>query len=128
MYMLICANLVRQKSAKTLVFMQFFRLLSYYNAFLHSSDNASSLHISFSFSAVNKAPLCKGGWQKSLISDWGIVLCRYLTIPPSRLAPCHLPLHKGGFGAYNNFTNYAVSVCKTGRFILLYFCLNGFPF
>ena len=21
-----------------------------------------------------KAPLCKGGWQKSLISDWGIVL------------------------------------------------------
>jgi hypothetical protein len=31
------------------------------------------------------APLCKGGWQKSLISDWGIVLCRYLTIPPSRL-------------------------------------------
>ena len=21
-----------------------------------------------------KAPLCKGGWQKSLIFDWGIVL------------------------------------------------------
>ena len=32
-----------------------------------------------------RPPLCKGGWQKSLISDWGIVLCRYLTIPPSRL-------------------------------------------
>ena len=42
-------------------------------------------HISFSFSAAHKAPLCKGGWQKSLISDWGIVLCRYATIPPSRL-------------------------------------------
>ena len=69
-------------------------------------------HISFSFSAAYKAPLCKWGWQKSLISDWGIVLCRYATIPPSRLSPCHLPLHKGGFGAYNNFTNYAVSICK----------------
>ena len=33
----------------------------------------------------DKAPLCKGGWQKSLISDWGIVLYRYPTIPPSRL-------------------------------------------
>ena len=52
---------------------------------VHSSDNASCFHISFSFSAAHKAPLCKGGWQKSLISDWGIVLCRYATIPPSRL-------------------------------------------
>ena len=24
-----------------------------------------------------KAPLCKGGWQKSLISDWGIVFVVY---------------------------------------------------
>ena len=79
---------------------------------VHSSDNASCFHISFSFSAAYKAPLCKGGWQKSLISDWGIALYRYLTIPPSRLAPCHLPLHKGGFGAYKNLTNYAVSICK----------------
>ena len=86
---------------------------------VHSSDNAGSFHISFSFSVADKAPLCKGGWQKSLISDWGIVLCRYATIPPSRLAPCHLPLHKGGFGAYNNFTNYAVSICKQGRIIPL---------
>ena len=23
-----------------------------------------------------KAPLCKGGWQKSVIFDWGIVLGR----------------------------------------------------
>ena len=48
-------------------------------------DDAGCFHISFSFSAADKAPLCKGGWQKSLISDWGIVLYRYLTIPPSRL-------------------------------------------
>ena len=45
----------------------------------------SCFHISFSFSAAYKVPLCKGGWQKSLISDWGIVFCRYATIPPSRL-------------------------------------------
>ena len=32
-----------------------------------------------------KAPLCKGGWQKSLIFDWGIVSNRYRSIPPSRL-------------------------------------------
>ena len=32
---------------------------------------------------TQKAPLCKGGWQKSLIFDWGIVM--------------FLPLHKGGF-------------------------------
>ena len=71
-------------------------------------------------SQAPKAPLCKGGWQKSLISDWGIVLYRYLTIPPSRLSPCHpqapfvcfadifpangeiYPLHKGGFRAVND--------------------------
>ena len=27
----------------------------------------------------------KGGWQKSVIFDWGIAVCRYITIPPSRL-------------------------------------------
>ena len=44
-------------------------------------------------------------------SDWGIVgfvdelgqisfpaSTALQTIPPSRLVPCHLPLHKGGFG------------------------------
>ena len=30
-----------------------------------------------------KAPLCKGGWQKSLIFDWGIVMFRHTTILPS---------------------------------------------
>ena len=85
---------------------------------VHSSDNTCCLHsISFSFSAADKAPLCKGGWQKSLISDWGIVLYRYLTIPPSALARSHLPLHKGGFGACNNFTNYAVSICKPAEIV-----------
>ena len=36
-------------------------------------------------SQAPKAPLCKGGWQKSLISDWGIVMYRQKPIPPSRL-------------------------------------------
>ena len=71
-------------------------------------------YISFSFSAA-KAPLPKGGWQKSLIFAWGIAFTGTFTIPPSRLAPCHpqapfvcfadifpangeiYPLHKGGF-------------------------------
>ena len=50
----------------------------YYTSFLNTADDTSSLHnISFSFLQMlqaPKAPLCKGGWQKSLISDWGIVL------------------------------------------------------
>ena len=86
---------------------------------VHPTNNSCCFHISFSFSAAHKAPLCKGGWQKSLISDRGIVLYRCLTIPPSRLTPCHLPLHKGGFGAYNYFTNYAVSICKRPEIILV---------
>ena len=52
--------------------------LPYYNTSLNTADDTSSLHnISFSFLQMlqaPKAPLCKGGWQKSLISDWGIVL------------------------------------------------------
>ena len=43
---------------------------------------------------VPKAPLCKGGCQKSKIFDWGIV---DFTIPPSKIEDfAHLPLHKGG--------------------------------
>ena len=41
------------------------------------SDNASSFHFVYlllQMSQAPKAPLCKGGWQKSLISDWGIVI------------------------------------------------------
>nr|DAV07881.1 MAG TPA: hypothetical protein [Caudoviricetes sp.] len=30
-----------------------------------------------------------------------------MTIPPSRLTPCHLPLHKGGFGAAQNCRPYS---------------------
>ena len=105
------------KSTENPVFMRLLRLWCYYNTSIHSSDNAGSFHISFSFSVADKAPLCKGGWQKSLISDWGIVLYRCPTIPPSRLTPCHLPLHKGGFSPYNNFTNYAVSICKRQEII-----------
>ena len=67
-----------------------------------------------------KAPLCKGGWIFAKQKDWGIVLYRPITIPTSRLAPCHpqapfvcfadifpangeiYPLHKGGFRAVND--------------------------
>ena len=82
---------------------------------VHSSDNASCFHnISFSFSylqAFVKAPLCKGGWQKSLISDWGIVFVDMLqslrhgfAVPP--------PFAQGRLFAYNNFTNYDAIICK----------------
>ena len=37
--------------------------------------------------------------------------------PSVTAPPCHLPLHKGGFGTYNNFTNYAVSICKSQEII-----------
>ena len=54
-----------------------------------------------SFSAAYKAPLCKGGWQKSLISDWGI-LCRLVAYCPAGNYPSTayavpLPLGEGGF-------------------------------
>ena len=44
--------------------------------------------------ALPKAPLCKGGWRKSLIFDWGIAV---FSIPPAKIVDfAHLPLHKGG--------------------------------
>ena len=38
--------------------------------------------------------MCKGGWQKSLIFDWGIVFADYN--PSGCPLVSHLPLHKGG--------------------------------
>ena len=75
-----------------------------------------------------KAPLCKGGWQKSLIFDWGI-------LNPSVLPTAsHLPLHKGGLwrkpmehkrltlfaghygsGKTNIAVNYALYLAKEGK-------------
>jgi len=43
------------------------------------------------------APLCKGGWIFLCIcreKDWGI------DNPSVSPSGCHLPLHKGGFGAF----------------------------
>ena len=54
------ANWVGQKSAKTLLFMRFFRLLSYYTIFLHSPDDTSSFHIYLSPYFTNYAvSICK---------------------------------------------------------------------
>ena len=53
---------------------------------------------------TKKAPLCKGGCR---VATEGLYNQRYevsakwrylLTIPPSCLTACHLPLHKGGLG------------------------------
>ena len=49
----------------------------------------------YSSPAPQRPPCVKGAVMRQ--HDWGIVMCRYRTIPPSRLTPCHLPLHKGGF-------------------------------
>ena len=50
-------------------------------------------------------PLCKGGWQKSVISDWGIV-CRKAS-PPSKIKDfAHLPLHRGGFSSVQKRTDW----------------------
>ena len=74
-------------------------------------------------SARKKAPLCKGGWQKSLIFDWGIVPCQ-TAIPPASLTLGHpqapfvcfadifpangeiYPLHKGGFTGHPVAAHY----------------------
>jgi len=100
---------------KNLVFMRVSGGLPYYNAFLNSSDNASCFHISFSFSAADKAPLPKGGYQPNRLT--GGYLCRKAAYRPADDYPSTayavpLPLGEGGFYTYNNFTNYAVSICK----------------
>ena len=41
-----------------------------------------------------RPPCVKGAVERK--RDWGIV--HYPTTPPSRHTPCHLPLHRGGFG------------------------------
>ena len=64
-----------------------------------------------------KAPLCKGGWQKSLIFDWGIVFVDILqslrhgfAVPP--------PFTQGRLSPYNYFTNYDAIICKRQKIIL----------
>ena len=53
------------------------------------------------------APLCKGSWaaagRPEGLSGDGRWLFAFpsVTIPPTRLAPGHLPLHKGGFICIN---------------------------
>ena len=76
MYTLCLCKLRPIKTVKTLVLMRLFRPLSYYTTFLHSSDNASCFHISFSFSMLHrtKAPLCKGGWQNLGFLTGGLYL------------------------------------------------------
>ena len=51
----------------------------------------------------NRRPPCAKGAGCAIAQTGGLWPCLYIglprkaTIPPSRLAPCHLPLHKGGF-------------------------------
>ena len=66
------------------------------------------------------APLCKGGWQKSLISDWGIVIVDTLQSLRHGLRRATSLCTREAFRAYNNFTNYAVSICKLTEIILLH--------
>ena len=44
--------------------------------------------------------------------------------PSVTASPCHLPLHKGGFGAYNHFTNYDAIICKRQEIIPLALLFN----
>ena len=94
-------------------------LCPYYNRRVDPSDNSCCFHISFSFTdvATHQRPPCVKGAGRNL---WFLTGGLSLSIPcnPSVTAsPCHLPLHKGGFSPYNNFTNYAVSICKGTQII-----------
>ena len=64
-----------------------------------------------------KAPLCKGGWQKSLISARGIVIVDTLQSLRHGLRRATSLCTREAFRTYNNFTNYAVSICKQGKII-----------
>ena len=45
---------------------------------------------------TQRPPCVKGAVKNPVIFDWGIVLCRYVTILPSEIKDfVHLPLHKG---------------------------------
>ena len=54
---------------------------------------------------VDQRPPCVKGAVTE--GDWRIV--GYRTTPPSRLTPCHLPLHRGGFGRYPRPVAYVPS-------------------
>ena len=82
---------------------------------IHSSDNAGCFHISFSFSAGCKASLM----QREVAAhraDGGIVFIAHYNPPVSS---ADSPLYTRGpfLCAYNNFTNYAVSICKGTQII-----------
>ena len=63
------ANWVGQKSAKTLVFMRFFRLLSYYTIFLYATYNTCCFHIftPFLYSKMCQKPSIYAGFRDLLI-------------------------------------------------------------
>ena len=65
-----------------------------------------------------KAPLCKGGWQKSLISDWGIVFIDTLQSLRHGLRRATSLCTREAFRPYNNFTNYDAIICKRQDIIL----------
>ena len=64
---------------------------------VHSSDNASCFHISFSFYDTFDGRQIAAPTFEMLVRFVGAAISR----PP-----------------YNNFTNYAVSICKQGKIIL----------
>ena len=51
----------------------------------------------------------------SLYIQQNFDLNSYRTIPPSRLTPCHLPLHKGGEGKCNLSATSLLLICKYSR-------------
>ena len=68
-----CANWVGQKSAKTLVFMRFFRLLSYNTIFLYTTYYSCCFHIftPFLYSKMCKNPsIYAGFWDLLVYSNY----------------------------------------------------------
>ena len=73
-------------------------------------------HISFSFSAAALGPLLEGAGTAQAVSGGASFL---KNDTPSVICFANATsLKEGGKSAYNNFTNYAVSICKQTEIIL----------
>ena len=93
-------------------------MLCFLQFFLNTMYNACSFHVSFSFSAASLGPLLEGAGTVQTVT--GGVSHRSNDTPSVICFANATSLKEGGKAAYNNFTNYAVSICKLTEIIPQY--------
>ena len=96
-------------------------LISFGITILPKSSTRRTIPVAFIYLSPfprQRPPCLKGAVTEG---DWGIDAALRQKSPagnyPSTAYAVPLPLGEGGFYAYNNFTNYAVSICKRQEII-----------